>query len=168
MADAVQEYEQSIFLTNEAIEQYKNWLEDKTPLYKVELIDAPQYADFDYYVYAEGILNHLLEVKTRRHAAGSFEQEKLPIRKHAVATYFMRAEKLKTIYLCSWTDKLAILELWQEPDQVSEMVARYDRGSGKDIYAMYSYSRFKPIVERERPRAPTGYRLQHNRYVPYY
>jgi len=168
MADAAQEYEPSIFLTNEAIEQYKNWLEDKTPLYKVELVDAPQYADFDYFVYSEGVLNHLLEVKTRRHPAGTYQQEKMPIRKHAVAAYFMREEKLKTIYLVSWTNKLAILELWQLPDKVDEMVARYDRGGGKDIYALYEYSRFKPIIERERPEPPRGYRLQHNRYVPYY
>lgn len=164
MANATQEFNNSIEDTKEAIEQYEQWLYDTLECDDVQIIDAPQYADFDYYVYVDQYLHHHLEVKTRRHNGGRFEQEKMPIRKHAVAAYFMREDNIKTIYLVSWYDQLAILELWKKPDSISTMVARYDRGSDKDIYAMYDYSRFKLIKKRQRPNAPE-YKLYQGRYV---
>lgn len=164
MVDASTEYDRAIFDTNEAVEQYEQWLLDTLDCYEVETIEAPQYADFDYYVYVDGYLHHLLEVKTRRHKGGTYSQEKMPIRKHAVAAFFWQTEQRKTIYLCSWTDQLAILQLWKQPDRVDTMLARHDRGAGKDIYAMYDYSRFKLIKKRERPLAPK-YKLFKGRYI---
>lgn len=164
MANATQEFNNSIEDTKEAIEQYEQWLYDTLGCDDVQIIDAPQYADFDYYVYVDQYLHHYLEVKTRRHNGGRFNQEKMPIRKHAVAAYFMREDNIKTIYLVSWYDQLAILELWKKPDSVDTMVARYDRGRDKDIYAMYDYSRFKLIKKRQRPNAPE-YKLYQGRYV---
>jgi len=164
MPNASQEFELSIFATKEAIEQYQEWLKEVLKTDQVEIIEAPQYADFDYYVYVNGLLHHLLEVKTRRHEGGRYDQEKMPLRKHAVAAFFMREQKLKTIYLCSWIDKIAILELHEMPNQISTMVARYDRGNEQDIYAMYDFSRFKLIKNRKRPEPPK-YRLFQGRYI---
>ena len=167
MVDATTEYDRSIFDTTEAVEQYEQWLLDTLDCQEVETIAAPQYADFDYYVYVDGYLHHYVEVKTRRHNGGRFEQEKMPIRKHAVAAFFWQTEKIKTIYLCSWNDKIAILKLWELPDSVDTMLARHDRGAGKDIYAMYDYGRFRLIKERIRPPAPS-YKLQQGSYVKVY
>lgn len=134
--------------TYRIIRIYKEWLprsflEDRFP--NITFRESPKYADFDFYVDFDGDLDHHIEVKERKNTLNRYKSTKVPLRKHSTAEHFMNAYGIKTYFVCGFTDCVAILNLWEEPDEDTTMVARYDRGDDEDIFAMYKVTRFKKI-----------------------
>lgn len=140
------EYANSLDLTNEALVSYKAYLiAHKFGLCEIEFRCMPKYADSDYAVFINGKFEHYLEVKTRRNTMNYYRETKIPLRKHATAEHYWRSADVKTYFLCKWQDKIAVIDITNEPDRVELQVARYDRGENLDIYACYKVSSFRVI-----------------------
>ncbi len=144
--DASQEFKLGQDKTNEVLNNYKAYLMGNV-LYSDEwdFLDMPIHADMDKAIALKGEINHFIEVKTRRHNLGYFQQTKISLRKHTFAEHTFKESGIKSYFLCGFLDKTAFLDLTQEPDRVSSMVARHDRGEEEDIYALYNCTRFKVI-----------------------
>ena len=104
--------------------------------------EMPQYAPMDYMIFQNGNLNHYLEVKCRKHKYLHYDNEKVPVSKYCFGYTFEKTRNIKSYLLIKWEDKVGITKL-SNPIKVKEMVARYDRGAGKDLYAFYDYDQFK-------------------------
>jgi hypothetical protein len=146
--NAEQQYQLSIEDTEHILEVYRQWIPrtlegDWFP--HIKFVEAPKFADFDYYVYLDDELDHQIEVKHRNNTLDRWIHTKVPLRKHSTAEHLMERYGRKTYFVCGFTDCTAVLPLWEEPDEDSTMVARYDRGEDEDLYAMYKVTRFKKI-----------------------
>lgn len=144
-----EELAKSYYATKNALEHYQDYLQGFKPQAKIEFVEAEDFADYDYYVIFDREINHRLEVKCRRHKYGTYLKEKMPLRKHATAYWFKQQRQEATFYLVAWTDRIGLLKLWEQPDIVTDMVARHDRGEARDIYALYDIERFKIIATRD-------------------
>jgi len=134
--------------TQRILRAYKEWLPrvlegDRFP--NIEFFEAPKYADFDYEVYYDGEFDHFIEVKKRNCVLGRYKSTKVPIRKHGTAQHFKEAYDINTYFVCGYDDCVGVLKLWEEPDEDTTMVARYDRGNDTDLYGMYKVTRFRKI-----------------------
>jgi alpha-glucuronidase len=134
-----EEYNNSLKRTEEALEEYCNYLGGVT------FEPSPKYADYDYKILINGKLSHFLEVKTRRNKLNDYAQTKLPLRKHTFAEHCFRHYAIKTYFLVSFTDCLGLIDLTNEPDREAVQIARHDRGEEEDIYAYYNVSNIKKI-----------------------
>lgn len=106
---------------------------------------GPSKADYDFKIFKDGIFDHYLEVKIRRHNFNKFSDVMLPVRKHAFAEHIFNKYGIETIFLCGFTDGFATLSLIEEPDREEERQGRYDRGDYGDWYIFYNLSRFRFI-----------------------
>jgi len=134
--------------TKKILRIYKEWLQRSLPddrFPNITFRESPKFADFDFYVYFDGELDHYIEVKERRNTINKYKSTKVPLRKHSTAEHFMNAYGIRTYFVCGFTDCVAVLNLWEEPDEDTTMVDRYDRGDDEDIYAMYRVTRFRKI-----------------------
>lgn len=123
-------------LTADALEKYRVYLSTKAK--EVSFEKSPFYADNDYLVYLDGKLDHYLEVKVRTVTKDKFPDTKVPLRKHATAEHYFNADKIKTYFLCIWSDTLGLFDLTQEPTKIETTMARSDRGQETDVYAFYN------------------------------
>lgn len=98
----------------------------------------------DYEIYKEGRLAFYIEAKIRTHAKGHYSQEKVPLSKYTWAYTFSNRNDIKSYYLICWSDNIGIVDL-EKTDEIREMVARYDRGTQTDLYAMYKIEDFKEL-----------------------
>ena len=145
MTTQEEEYQATIERTLEAVNIYIEKVKEKNGK-EVICVENVLYADSDYLVYINKYLNHFLEVKCRRHKYGKFMTTKVPLRKHSTAEHFYIRNKIKTYFLCYFSDDtLCVLDLTKEPNNVSSQVARHDRGEEKDVYAFYDIDRFTII-----------------------
>lgn len=135
-----EEYNSTKQDTRELIDIYMNWLKEKKEAdYIAE--DTPQFAPMDFIIYKDGNFAFYLEAKFRRHKRGFYELEKVPISKYCFAYTFQKKFKKRAYYIIHWEDEVGIIDL-TKVHSFSEMVARYDRGEGKDWYAMYKAGDF--------------------------
>jgi hypothetical protein len=150
------EYLNSLKLTKEAIDIYRFYLIKNSSAAEISFKEMPKYADVDYEAYFDGVFNHYVEVKVRYHWWGKYIQEKIPFRKFAVAYTMKNVYNKNTVYLLRTTNKIGILDLFEKPDDVENMVARHDRGEDKDLYAFYNVNRFKIIDSQNTPQYKFG------------
>lgn len=137
--------------TEELIEYYYRYLHEKLKLkhgknFTLQYKKTPKYYDYDavFYFNEKRVLN--VEVKVRDSISlTQYAYTKIPIRKHAVALVYFTYKNIKTIYLALFSDSLATLNLHEKPDDIKDMVARYDRGTDTDEYALYDITRFTQI-----------------------
>lgn len=134
--------------TRDALRQYRLYLPRTTDLVgemNIRFEEAPNFADFDYQVYINGVFDHNIEVKVRNCDMDRWEYTKIPIRKHSTAEHMWVAHNVKTYFVCKFLDGVGVLRLWEEPDKDTVMLARHDRGEDTDLYAMYKVGRFFKI-----------------------
>jgi len=137
--------------TDELIEFYYRHLNDKLKAkhgdnYTLNYKKTGKYHDYDAVFYFNGkqVLN--VEVKVRDNVSlTQYPQTKIPLRKHGVALVYFHYREIKTVYLALFSDCVAVLNLHERPDNVKDMVARWDRGSDTAEYAMYDVTRFTQI-----------------------
>lgn len=139
--------------TKEILDCYKEFIRKRiadqsgTNNFTLEYELTPKYFDYDAIFYLNGkrVLN--VEAKVRDNIALNYYQEtKLPLRKYAVAYLYFNKFNTKTVYLCLFSDYLCTMYLHEDPDKIVSMIARHDRGSDKDEYAMYNVNRFNIIA----------------------
>jgi len=94
----------------------------------------------------DGKLSHHIEIKKRSCKLKEYGQTKVPLRKHSTAEHYFNHDKIKTYFVCEFTDCVGVLRLWEEPDHIGTMIARPDRGEDTDIYAFYNVDRFYVII----------------------
>lgn len=138
--NAEEAYAKSLEANNAALEDYLLYLQSRDKQ-EVEIQPMARFADVDYKVYQDKRFSHYIESKVRYHQFGRYQFEKIPFRKYAVAQTLMTIYGCKTYYLLINDDRLSLMPLWEKPDQITEMIARKDRGDDKDIYAMYDINR---------------------------
>lgn len=134
--------------TKQALESYKRFLVGKFgPDVKIGFVNTPEYADSDFMVFVGGKLDHFLEAKVRYTTKDKYQSAKIPLRKHSTAEHWMNAGKIKSYFLCIWQDQMGLFDLTIEPDIVDDMVARFDRGTERDVYAFYKVDKVEVIPE---------------------
>lgn len=138
------EYKTTHDRTEEFAKRYCKRLAVKTGK-KATFKEMVKFADSDFEVYVDGKFSHFLEVKFRRHNKGYYKQEKTPFRKHAFDYTIQNEYNQKCAYAIVWSDTSGILDISRKPDKLTYMVARYDRGNNKDLYALYNVENFKPL-----------------------
>lgn len=134
-------YAETKEITDELVSEYCVYLAEKKGGYW-DSKEMPQYAPMDYMIYKDGLLHHYLEVKCRKHKYLHYDNEKVPISKYTFGYTFEKTKKIKSYLLVKWEDKIGLTNL-SKPMMVKEMVARNDRGAGRDLYAFYDYYQFK-------------------------
>ena len=105
--------------------------------------ELPQYAPSDYKIFRDGKVAYFVEVKVRSHDYGFYDQEKVPISKYCFGYTFEHKYKVKCLLLVAWSNAKAGIIRLKNPDRITAMVARHDRGADKDLYAFYDYDKFK-------------------------
>jgi hypothetical protein len=138
-------YKSTLEATEQALKIYCCWLRGNKAFGEVQTEEMPRYADADYIIYFDYKFEQYVEVKTRLHWWGKFPQEKIPFRKYCFAYTVKKLWNRNTIYLLKASNKIGFLDLTEPPDRVDELIARYDRGEEKDLYAFYSIGRFRMI-----------------------
>lgn len=132
--------------TVKILEFYTQYLKDKRPDYNFELFQTPRFYDYDAIVTLDGVRKLHIEVKVRQKVyLNQYQETKIPIRKHAVALFFMQNHEIRTKYLCLFSDGLFSLNLHEDPDNIMNMPSRWDRGGYICEYAMYNVARFKRL-----------------------
>jgi hypothetical protein len=140
---AEEEYIKTKKDTDRLVEIYLNWLEEnKGGNWEAE--EMPKYAPVDYRIFKNGEFAFYLEVKFRSHKKGEYRLEKIPVSKYCFAYTFKDLKNRKSYLLIKWNDTAGIVDL-NKCCEIDEMVARYDRGSGQDIYAMYRVGDFAEL-----------------------
>lgn len=128
--------------TKLALESYRKHLQNQLgATVKIDFVDMPDFADSDYMVFIDNKFNHYLEAKVRYTEKNKYQATKVPLRKHATAEHWLKASGIKSYFLCIWQDEMGLFDLTVEPDTVEDTVARYDRGTSKDVYAFYNVDR---------------------------
>lgn len=108
-------------------------------------IYQPDFGPTDYGIYKNNKLQFYVEIKTRRHKKGTYDQEKVPMSKVGFAYLSEEVFKVKAYYLIEWAEEeVGIINL-KDYDCFKVQVARYDRGEETDWYAMYDHKNFKII-----------------------
>lgn len=105
--------------------------------------ELPQYAPSDYKILRDGKVAYFVEVKVRSHDYGFYDQEKVPISKYCFGYTFEHKYGVRCLLLVAWADARAGIIRLQDPDRITAMIARHDRGDDKDLYAFYDYDKFK-------------------------
>lgn len=139
--EAEEVYNETKQITDDLVVEYCNLLQDKNGG-RWDSKEMPKYAPMDYMIFNNGQLHHYLEVKCRKHKYLHYNNEKVPVSKYTFGYTFEKTRNIKSYLLIKWEDKVGITNL-SNPAGVGEMVARYDRGAGKDLYAYYDYDQFK-------------------------
>ena len=152
------EYQVTKDLTLDTMERYNRWIVEQLGKRKrvidhrdIQFLPMPTHADSDYEVWIKHLFIGFHEVKCRRNPKGKYQKTKIPLRKHATAEHYWKAEQKKSFFLCRFSDEIVRFALWQEPDEVVTMVARHDRGADEDVYALYDVSRAITICKLESP-----------------
>ena len=144
-------YNSTLEKTDEVLEYYSRHLKKKLKEiygenYSLEYVKTPKYYDYDATFYLNGERKLNVEVKVRDDITlNQYSQTKLPFRKHAVSLAYFTYREIKTVYLVLFSDCVAVLNLHEKPDNVKDMVARWDRGNDSAEYAMYDVTRFTQI-----------------------
>ena len=86
-----------------------------------------------------------MHCKFRRHDKGYYQQEKVPFRKHTFGYTIRQEYNQKCAYAIVWSDSSGVLDISKKPDKLTYMVARYDRGKDKDLYALYDVENFNDL-----------------------
>ena len=142
--------------TLDTLEKYRIWVIEQFSKRKtlvlpqdVTFVPMAEHADSDYQGWIKQLFIGYYEVKCRRNTKDAYLKTKIPLRKHSTAEHYWRAEQKRSFFLCRWTDCIGRINLWEEPDEVTTMVARHDRGGAEDVYALYKVERALIITNLE-------------------
>ena len=139
--NADQEYKKTKEQTDELVKGLCEFYSKKQNR-DITSVEMPLYAPVDYLIFRDGQPFFYLEVKVRSHSFRYYKNEKVPVSKYCFAYTYKNKFKMPSALLVKWSDKVGLVDM-NKCSGIDVMVARYDRGEQKDIYAFYEYDDFK-------------------------